>query len=111
VRTANDAFYTIFQLQKQETEGRLFYELGNGQWDIPKLRQLLEDLLPKQSSLRDFEVERQSAGQTGPKTVMLNAREIHQHDGERMILLAFDDITELRRSTEELRRANEDLQQ
>ena len=111
VRTANDAFYRIFQLQKQETEGRPFYELGNGQWDIPKLRQLLEDLLPKQSSLRDFEVEHRAIDKAGPKTMMLNAREIRQHDGERMILLAIDDITELRRSTEDLRRTNDDLTQ
>jgi two-component system, chemotaxis family, CheB/CheR fusion protein len=111
VRTANDAFYRIFQLQKQETEGRPFYELGNGQWDIPKLRQLLEDLLPKQSSLRDFEVEHRAVDKAGPKTMMLNAREIRQQDGERMILLAIDDITELRRSTEDLRRTNDDLTQ
>lgn len=111
VRTANEAFYKIFQLQKQETEGRLFYEIGNGQWNIPKLRELLTDLLPKQSALKDFEVEHQTPNQVGPKTMMLNAREIRQQDGERMILLAIDDITELRRSTEELRRTNEDLKQ
>jgi len=111
VRTANEAFYKIFELEKQETEGRLFYEIGNGQWNLPKLRLLLEDILPKDSALKDFEVERHTRQGIGAKTMLLNAREIRQHDGERMILLAIDDITELRRSTEELSRKNEDLKQ
>jgi len=111
VRTANEAFYKIFELEKQETEGRLFYEIGNGQWNIPRLRLLLENILPKDSALRDFEVERQTSEGIGAKTMLLNAREIRQRDGERMILLAIDDITELRHSTEELYRKNEDLKQ
>ena len=111
VRTANDAFYTIFELEKQETEGRLFYEIGRAQWNIPRLRQLMEDILPRESSLRNFEVEHRIHAHGRPKTMLLNAREIRQHDGERMILLAIDDITELRRSSEELRRTNEDLKQ
>jgi two-component system, chemotaxis family, CheB/CheR fusion protein len=111
VRTANDAFYKIFELEKQETEGRLFYEIGNGQWNIPKLRFLLENILPKDSALRDFEVERHTREGVGAKTMLLNAREIRQRDGERMILLAIDDITELRHSTEDLHRKNEDLKQ
>lgn len=111
IRTANDAFYRIFELPKQETEGRLFYEIGNGQWNIPRLKELLTDLLPKQSSLRDFEVEHKTPDQAGPQTMLLNAREIRQQDGARMILLAIDDITELRRSTDKLRRTNEDLKQ
>jgi PAS domain S-box-containing protein len=111
VRTANDAFYKIFELDKQETEGRLFYEIGNGQWNIPKLKLLLENILPKDSALRDFEVERHTSEGVGAKTMLLNAREIRQRDGERMILLAIDDITELRHSTEDLHRKNEDLKQ
>ena len=61
VRTANDAFYLLFELEKQDTEGRLFYEIGiAGAWNIPGLRQLMEDLLPRESSLRNFEIERQT---------------------------------------------------
>jgi two-component system CheB/CheR fusion protein len=111
LRTANEAFYKIFALEKQETEGRLFYEIGNGQWNIPKLKLLLENILPKDTALRDFEVERRTSEGIGAKTVLLNAREVRQQDGERMILLAIDDITELRHSTEELTRKNEDLKQ
>jgi len=111
VRTANDAFYKIFELEKQETEGRPFYEIGNGRWNIPRLKLLLENMLPKDAALRDFEVERHTSEGIRAKTMLLNAREIRQRDGERMILLAIDDITELRRSTEELSRKNEDLKQ
>jgi two-component system CheB/CheR fusion protein len=111
VNTANEAFYEIFRLRKEETEGRLFYEIGNGEWDIPRLRVLLEEMLPKDVSLRNFEVERRTTAGAGPKTMLLNAREIRQRGGARMILLAIDDITELRRSTEELQRKNEDLKQ
>jgi two-component system, chemotaxis family, CheB/CheR fusion protein len=111
VRTANGAFYKIFQLEKDETEGRLFYEIGGGQWDIPKLRLLLEDVLPKNSSLKEFEIEIRPNERIPARTVLLNAREIRQHEGERTILLAIDDITELRRSTQELGKTNEDLKQ
>ena len=57
VQSANQAFYDLFQVQKHETAGRLVYELGNGQWDIPKLRTLLEDVLSKDQAVIDFEVE------------------------------------------------------
>jgi two-component system CheB/CheR fusion protein len=110
VRTANDAFYNIFQLEKQETEGRFIYEIGNGQWNIPSLRQLLEDILPRELSLTNFQVEH-TYERVGTKTMLLNAREIRQNDGERMILLAIDDVTELRRYAEDLRKTNEDLKQ
>jgi two-component system CheB/CheR fusion protein len=110
VRTANDAFYRIFQLERQETEGRFIYEIGNGQWNIPSLRQLLEDILPKELSLTNFQLEH-TYERVGTKTMLLNAREIHQNDGERMILLAIDDVTELRRYAEDLRKTNEDLKQ
>lgn len=92
VRTANLAFYQMFQLESRDTEGRLIYEIGGGQWNIPKLRQLLEDVLPKRSWMKDFEVEQSYKG-LGVKTMLLHAREIRQGNGDRMILLAIDDIT------------------
>ena len=55
VRSANRAFYQTFHVSPGETEGRLIYELGNGQWDIPDLRTLLEDVVPKSSAFNDFE--------------------------------------------------------
>ncbi len=111
VRTANEAFYKTFQVLKEDTEGRLFYEIGGGQWNFPKLRPLLEEILSQNTSLKDFEAERHTNDRAGGRNLLLNAREIHRLDGERMILLAIDDITEFRRSAEDLRRTNEDLKQ
>ncbi len=54
VVTANDAFYKVFEVVKAETEGKLIYKLGNNQWEIPKLRELLENILPKSKVLNDF---------------------------------------------------------
>ena len=92
VRTANPAFYSMFQLASGDTEGRLIYEIGGGQWNHPRLRQLLEDVLPKQSWMRDFELEQEYKG-IGVKILLLHAREIRQGNGERMILLAIDDVS------------------
>ena len=57
VRTASRAFYEIFGVSKEETEGQFIYDLGNGQWNIPALRTLLEEILPLERSMKDFEVE------------------------------------------------------
>jgi len=89
VRVANEAFYRLFRLDRQNTEGRLIYEIGHGQWDIPKLKQLLEEVLPKETAIRGFEVRHTYEG-IGPKTLRLNAREIRQHEGERLILLTVE---------------------
>ena len=62
VRSANRSFYQAFGVAPEETEGRLIYELGNGQWDIPRLRTLLEDILPRDNSFRDFEVDARLRG-------------------------------------------------
>src|SRR5579863_4409117 len=56
VNSANRAFYQTFQVSPEETEDHLVYELGNGQWDIPDLRRLLEDVVPKSSEFNDFEL-------------------------------------------------------
>ena len=109
VRTANQAFYRTFQLEPPDTEGRLIYEIGDGQWNIPRLRELLQEVLPKHALMKDFEVAQKYAG-IGVRTMMLHAREIRQGD-ERVILLAIDDVTELRQSAADLRKTNEDLKQ
>jgi len=93
VVSANQTFFRTFEVAREETEGRLIYELGNHQWDLPELRRLLEDILPHRSSFDNFEVEHQFE-RIGRRTMLLNARQIHrQSQGTQMILLAIMDIT------------------
>ena len=103
VRTANRSFYQTFRVAAEETEGRLVYDLGDGQWDIPRLRTLLEEILPQDTSFDGFEVEH-DFGAIGRKVMLLNARRITQEgDQTELILLAIEDITERRRAEEERR--------
>ncbi len=93
VLTANHSFFASFDVTSAETIGRFIYELGGRQWDIPRLRTLLEEILPSQSELTDYEVELEFST-IGRKVFMLNAREVFQEKtGSRIILLAFEDIT------------------
>jgi PAS domain S-box-containing protein len=94
VISASRSFYREFKVKAEETLGRLIYDLGGKQWDIPKLRQLLETLLPQKRILDDYEVEHEFA-ELGRRTMLFNAREIPRKSGkERLILLAIEDITE-----------------
>lgn len=91
---ANDSFYRTFKVKPEETEGILIYDLGNGQWDIPKLRELLEDILPQNTTFNDFEVEH-NFETIGRKIMHLNARRIYREPKQtRMILLSIEDVTE-----------------
>jgi two-component system, chemotaxis family, CheB/CheR fusion protein len=101
VLTANQSFYRTFQATPVETEQRLIFELGNGQWNIPRLRQLLLEVLPDHTQLQDFEVKHDFE-QIGPKTMLLNARTMTQSEGSESILLAIEDITERKRLEAEL---------
>ena len=106
VRSANRAFYQTFQVSLEETENRLIYELGNGQWDIPDLRTLLEDIVPKSSVFNDFQLEHDFPS-IGRRVMLLNARKLQAgHHGE-LLVLAMEDVTERRRSEEEVARAKE----
>jgi PAS domain S-box-containing protein len=106
VVSANRAFYRVFQVTPAEIEGRLFYELGNRQWDIPALRRLLEDILPQNSHFDDYAVTHDFE-RIGTRTMLLNARRVHRADGKaELILLAIEDITE-RERTEQARRQSE----
>ena len=88
------SFYDVFKVKPEDTVGQLIYDLGNKQWDIPQLRELLETILPQKTSFDDYEVEHDFAG-VGKRTMLLNARQIQQGKGkERIILLAIEDITE-----------------
>src|SRR5258705_406076 len=102
VRSANRAFYQTFQVSSKETENRLIYELGNGQWDIPDLRTLLEDIVPKSSVFNDFEWEHDFPA-IGRRVMLLNARKLQAgHHGE-LLVLAMEDVTERRRSEADLK--------
>src|SRR5579864_356686 len=106
VRSANRAFYQTFHVSSEETENRLIYELGNGQWDIPDLRTLLEDVVPKSSVFNDFELEH-TFPVIGRRVMLLNARKLQAgHHGE-LLVLAMEDVTERRRSEEEVAKAKE----
>ena len=101
VRSANRAFYQTFQVSSSETEGRLIYELGNGQWDIPDLRTLLEDIVPKSSVFDDFELEH-TFPTIGRRIMLLNARKLQAgHHGE-LLVLAMEDVTARRKAEEDL---------
>jgi two-component system CheB/CheR fusion protein len=93
VKTANQAFYQTFQVSIDETEHCLIFELGNGQWNIPALRSLLEDLLPHNTQISNFRVEHEFE-QVGHKILLLNARQIKPSPGEPLILLAIEDISD-----------------
>jgi chemotaxis protein methyltransferase CheR len=91
---ANRSFYRTFNVKPDETEGILIYDLGNGQWNIPKLRELLEDILPQNSLFHDFEVEH-NFETIGRKIMHLNARRIYRKSNQtQLILLAIDDVTD-----------------
>ncbi len=92
---ANASFYKNFQVTKEQTDGRLIYDLGNGQWDIPELRALLEDILPSKKVFNDYEVTHDFPD-IGLKIMLLNARQL---DTTQQILLAIEDVT-LKRATE-----------
>jgi signal transduction histidine kinase/CheY-like chemotaxis protein len=106
VRSGNRAFYQTFQVSLEETEDRLIYELGNGQWDIPDLRTLLEDIVPKSSVFNDFQLEHDFPT-IGRRVMLLNARKLQAgHHGE-LLVMAMEDVTERRRAEEEVAKAKE----
>ena len=95
--SVNRSFYNSFRVTPEETIGNLIYDLGNRQWDIPRLRTLLEDILPKNNKFDDYEVEHIFSN-IGHKIMLLNARRItHKEIGPQMILLAIEDITKFRK--------------
>lgn len=99
VQTANQSFYDLFQVSPEETMGRMVYELGNGQWDIPELRKLLEDVLPDNDTFDDYEVDNEFPN-IGRRLMKLNARRL---DHQQIILLAIRDVTETRKAAEQQR--------
>jgi signal transduction histidine kinase/CheY-like chemotaxis protein len=106
VHSANRAFYQTFHVSSEETENRLIYELGNGQWDIPDLRTLLEDIVPKSSVFNDFELEHDFPV-IGRRVMLLNARKLRQGSHAELLVLAMEDVTERRRAEGEVAKAKE----
>ncbi len=100
VMAANESFYRTFQVERKDTEKKIVYGLGNGQWDIPALRKLLEDILPKNTFFKGFEVAHEFPF-IGRKVMLLNARQIHfKVDAASplfptTILLAMEDVTDM----------------
>ncbi len=91
---ANHAFYRTFHVNADEAKGMLIYDLGNRQWDIPRLRELLENILPENSKFDDFELEH-NFGTLGNKILHLNARWIFREDNQtQFIFLAIADVTD-----------------
>ncbi len=96
VVTANRAFYRTFRMDFQNIHGRPVYDLGDGQWDIPELRLLLEDVAPQHAVMEAYEVERDFP-MIGRRSMLLNAREVfNQRSARKLILLAIEDVTDRR---------------
>jgi PAS domain S-box-containing protein len=110
VMEANKTFYETFHTTRENTEQRLIWDLGDGQWNIPALRELLEKVLPAHSTFRDFEVTHEFEN-VGRKVMLLNAREIFDPNSKvRTILLAIEDVTDRKRTEEALQATNAELQ-
>jgi PAS domain S-box-containing protein len=109
VISVNDSFYQIFKVIPEDTEGKLIYDLGNGQWNISKLRVLLEEIIPRSNQFQNFEVDHEFPA-IGRKIMLLNARQIYRKGiGAQMILLAIEDITERKKAEDEIKKLNQDL--
>ena len=106
VHSANRAFYQTFGVSVAETENRLVYELGNGQWDIPALRTLLEDIVPRSSVFNDFELEHDFP-LIGRRVMLLNARKMGQRSHAELLVLAMEDVTDRRRAEAEVAKAKD----
>jgi serine phosphatase RsbU (regulator of sigma subunit) len=108
VRSANRAFYHTFRVSPPETEGRLIYQLGNGQWDSPTLRTLLEDVVPANAAFDGFELAHDFP-LIGPRVMLLNARRMRPGPHAGFLVLAMEDVTDLRRTADEAARATADV--
>ncbi len=111
VVSVSRSFYDVFKVKPEETVGQLIYDLGNKQWDIPKLRELLETILPQKTTFDNYEVEHDFST-IGRRIMLLNARQIERGMGkERIILLAIEDITARKEIENGLEKAHEELQE
>lgn len=98
VISANPIFYETFQVSQKQTQNKFIYDLGNGQWNITELKDLLEKILPEKKVVRNYEV-RHTFEMIGEKTMQLNASQI---DAVALIILAIEDITPRKQLEEKL---------
>jgi PAS domain S-box-containing protein len=115
VVSANQAFHDTFKAREKDTIGRPLPDLGDGQWNIPKLLELLKDIIPAKKLVKDYEVEYEFEG-IGERAMMLNASQVHvpgeiagviAAETEELILLSIEDITERKRFQRELKESEE----
>ena len=107
VRSANLAFYQAFQADPAATRGRMIYDLGNQQWDIPRLRELLSEVLPERETVEGYEITH-AFERIGERVMLLNARKLPRvGDRPPLILVAIEDLTEQRRSQSQLEHQKE----
>jgi two-component system CheB/CheR fusion protein len=90
--TANKSFYKMFRVTSAETERHSLFEIGNGQWNIPELRRLLDKVLPDKKVIEEFKVEHDFPG-IGHRVMLLNGRQIEAHGNKGLILLSIQDVT------------------
>jgi nitrogen-specific signal transduction histidine kinase len=111
VLSANDSFYHLFLVSSDETENRMVYELGTGQWNNPHLKKLLEEILPKETFIKDFEIE-YNFPLIGEKVMMVNARILHLQDNKiPLIIMAMEDVSKQKLLEERLKRYANELEQ
>lgn len=110
VVSVSRSFCEFFKVKPEETVGQLIYDLGNKQWDIPRLRELLETILPQKTTFDNYEVEHDFTT-IGKHIMLLNARQIQRVFGkEKIILLAIEDITERKKIENGLKKAHIELE-
>jgi signal transduction histidine kinase len=110
IEVANPQFYRTFQVEPAATEGCRFYDLWNGQWSLPALQLLLEEIIPSDGFVEDFLVENDFAG-IGVRIFLLNARRVERaEDHSFIIVLAIEDVTDRRHAAEAIQQLNEDLE-
>jgi two-component system CheB/CheR fusion protein len=108
VITANRAFYEIFQMNPVQVEQQSIFDLGRGDWDMPKMRSLLNETLLMDISVHDYEIT-QNFSKLGLRTMLLNACQIEQSDIGKMILIAIEDITERKLQKQQMLTKNQEL--
>ena len=110
IRSANRAFYEKFQVKEDEIEGKLLFELGNGQWNIPVLKEMLEKVLPQKFNIVDFEVAA-NFPVLGERIMLLNAIQIIRDQSEQQsILIAIEDVTDKWKKNKEEKELAEELE-
>ena len=110
VKTANRSYYDKFKTTEDETEGKLFYEIGNEQWNIPALRSMLRNILLEENKITGFEIK-QDFNIIGERVMLLNARQIFRKDNtEQLVLLAIEDVTEAKRLDAESKLFTQELE-